>query len=334
MQRYPLKIRACLVTLVLFLPAGPTLAAMLWGVNGHPVTAYSGISIPDQLDLVKQLGLTSYRVDIPDIAAADRLEELVTEGRKRGITILPVITPRVDLAALSEDQLYNHARALALALGLRFKDEIRVFELGNEMENFAIIQPCEQRDDGTQYPCEWGPAGGVTALEYYGPRWAKVSAVLRGLSDGMVDADPTIRKAMGTAGWGHTGAFERMRADGITWDISVWHMYGGDSEWAFKLLAAYDRPIWITEFNHPGGSQKDAQEQAEGLAHWMKWLDEMRARYPIEAAHIYELLDETYWQPSFEAYMGLVELKGSHEEGWRLGGPKPAFEVVRRFIAP
>lgn len=324
-----LRVAAALALLVL---AAGRAAALTWGVNGHPINSYPGISFAEQLDFLKELGATSYRVDISSAEAGDRLAALVREGEARGITILPVITPGLDLKALDEKALHAGAYALAKALGTRFRDDIRVWELGNEMENFAILQPCEKRDDGTVYPCEWGPAGGVDALDYYGPRWKKVSAVLRGLSEGMRAADPAIRTAMGTAGWGHTGAFARMKADGIDWDISVWHMYGGDPEWAFKALAAYDRPIWVTEFNHPFGSQKSAAEQADGLVRWMKRLRELSAHYPLEAAHVYELLDETYWAPDFEAYMGLVELNGSAAEGWRPGARKPAYAAVQREI--
>lgn len=319
--------------LLALLGARPAAADIVWGVNGHPINAYPGISFAAQFDLVQDLGARSYRVDISSPAAADKLAELVAEARKRGITILPVLTPDVDLKTMDVDALYKRTRTMAEALGTRFRDDIRVWELGNELENFAILQPCEKRDDGTVYPCEWGPAGGVGALDYYGPRWAKVSAVLRGLSDGMTAADPAIRKAMGTAGWGHIGAFERMRADGIAWDISVWHMYGEDPEWAFKALSAHGKPIWVTEFNQPFGSQKGTAEQADGLLRWMRRLQELAAPYRIEEAHIYELLDETYWAPDFEAYMGLVELHGSKAEGWRIGGPKPAYAAVRREIA-
>lgn len=328
------RMRLWLVAVLLFaaLSAWPAMAQIAWGVNGHPINSYPGISYAAQLDLLKDLGARSYRVDISNVASGDRLAELIAEAEKRGITILPVLTPDVDLKTMGVDELYTRTRDMAKALGARFRDKIRVWELGNEMENFAIIQPCENRDDGTVYPCEWGPAGGVGALDYYGPRWAKVSAALRGLSDGMSEADPTIRKAMGTAGWGHTGAFERMRIDGIGWDISVWHMYGEDPEWAFKQLAAHGKPIWVTEFNQPYGSQKSAQEQADGLVRWMRRLRELQAPYHIEEAHIYELLDETYWAPDFEAYMGLVELHGSAAEGWRLGGLKPAYAAVRGEI--
>lgn len=308
-------------------------ADILWGVNGHPFTAYPGIGIAQQLDFLKDLGMKSYRVNIPDAARAPDLALLVKEGKARGIDILPVLTPgNVDLDKDSTEQLYDKAHALAVALGTQFKDDIRVWELGNEMENYAIIQPCEKNDDGSQYPCEWGPAGGVSSQEYYGPRWAKVSAVLKGLSDGMIEVDPGIRKAIGTAGWGHVGAFERMQQDGIKWDISVWHIYGQDPEWAFKELARYGRPIWVTEFNNPLGSQRGEEQQADGLKQAMIRLRELQADYDVEAAHIYELLDETYWAPSFEAHMGLVRLNATGDGGWAIGEPKPAYGAVRGII--
>ncbi|MEZ0000119.1 DUF4214 domain-containing protein [Sinorhizobium fredii] len=308
-------------------------ANILWGVNGHPITAYPGIGIEQQLDFLRDLGMKSYRVNISDASRAADLAVLVKGAKARGIDILPVITPgNIDLDKESADALYDKAHALAVALGSQFRGDIRVWELGNEMENYAIIKPCEKRDDGSQYPCEWGPAGGVGPLDYYGPRWAKVSAVLKGLSDGMTQVDPHFRKAIGTAGWGHLGAFERMRQDGIKWDISVWHMYGDDPEWAFKQLARYGHPIWVTEFNNPFGSQRSEEQQADGLRQAMARLRELQAKYNVEAAHIYELLDETYWAPSFEAHMGLIRLIAKSDGGWKIGEPKPAYAAVRDFI--
>ena len=282
-------------------------ADLLWGANGHPFTAYPGVSIKQQLEYLQDLGLKSYRVNITGESQLTALRDLVGEGKARGVEILPVITPGdVDLDTDTAEELYAKAYDLAVTLVSEFRTDIRVWELGNEMENYAIIQPCEMRDDGTQYPCEWGPAGGGGVLDYYGPRWAKVSAVLKGLSDGTSSVDPNIRKAIGTAGWGHIGAFERMQQDGIDWDISVWHMYGFDPD--FRILATYGRPIWVTEFNNPLGSKKSEQEQAEGLQRLFARLRELQQAYNIEAAHIYELMDEPYWAPSAEAFMGLVRL--------------------------
>lgn len=308
-------------------------ADMIWGANGHPLTAYPGIPVAEQLDLVADLGMRSYRVNIPDASRLELVNELVAAGKARGIEILPVLTPgEINLDRDSAEELYRKSFDFAVAISTPFKDDIRIWELGNEMEVYAIIQPCETRDDGTQYPCEWGPAGGVGPLEYYGPRWNQVSAVLRGLSDGIDAVDPTLKTAMGTAGWGHIGAFERMQADGIEWDITVWHMYGQDPEWAFKELVRYERPIWVTELNHPYGSRDGEDAQAEGLARTMKRLRELEKAYGVEAAHIYELLDEPYWAPDFESVMGLVHLEQVAESTWKIGEPKPAYYTVREVI--
>jgi len=306
---------------------------LVWGANGHPLVSYPGTTIEQQLDYLKDLGMTSYRVDIGGVHKAAGLAKLVQAAKPRGIEILPVIAPGLNLDKETPEVLYARAYELAVSLVSKFKEDIRVWELGNELENYAIIKPCEIRDDGVQYNCAWGPAGGVGPLEYYGPRWAKVSAVLKGLSDGTTAVDPTIRKAMGTAGWGHTGAFTRMQQDGIRWDISVWHMYGEDPESAFKVLAGFNRPIWVTEFNNPGGGQRGEQEQARGLAFAMTRLRQLRRAYNVEAAHVYELMDETYWAPSFEAVMGLVRLEKSDTGAWRPGAPKPAYATVKKLIA-
>lgn len=319
---------ATAVALLLTISA-PASADLLWGVNGHPIVSYPGVPIEKQLDFVKDLGLKSYRVNVRSEGDADSFAQVVEAGKARGIEILPVITPGLDLDKNKPEELYTEARKLAVTLGTRFKNDVRVWELGNEMEIYAIIKPCEERDDGSQYPCGWGPASGTGVLDYYGPRWVKVSAVLKGLSDGMTAVDPSIKKAMGTAGWGHTGAFARMKQDGIAWDISVWHMYGEDPEWAFREISKYGKPIWVTEFNNPYGSQRGERQQADGVKQTMLRLRELQEKYKVEAAQIYELLDETYWAPSFEANMGLVRLTKNNNGKWITGEPKPAYMAVR-----
>ena len=70
---------------LLFIMAGamPASAGIVWGVNGHPITSYPGVSYAEQLDLLKDLGARSYRVDVSDLAAADRLEALLKEANAR-----------------------------------------------------------------------------------------------------------------------------------------------------------------------------------------------------------------------------------------------------------
>ncbi len=305
----------------------------VWGVNGHPFSAYPGISHEQQLTYVRDLGLKSYRVNISELSSVPALADLVKNAKRMGVEILPVLTPALNMDKEQPEDLRRKSREFAKALVSIFKNDIRVWELGNELEVYAIIKACEMQDDGVQYNCAWGPAGGVGELEYFSPRWAKSSAVMKGLSEGAYEADPTVRRAMGTAGWGHTGAFARMKKDGIDWDISVWHMYGQDPEWALKILAQYEKPIWITELNHPNGSRDGEQAQAEGMQKSMRRLLELSATYKVEAAHIYELLDETYWAPSFEAIMGLVKLNSDGRGGWAPGSPKIAYSAVKALVS-
>lgn len=317
------------------LPCGPGTAKadVIWGANGHPLVSYSGVSIETQLDLLLALGMRSYRVDVYRPDQLERLRKIIQAGKMRGIEILPVLIPQVDFAKQSEAELHAAGYDFAHLYVSAFKKQVAVWELGNETEIHALIRPCEMRDDGTKYPCEWGIAGGVGVLDYYGPRYVKVAALLRGLSEGARAASPTVRRAIGTAGWGHLGFFERIKNDGIAWEITVWHMYGGDPEGAFKVLAKLGKPIWVTEFNHPLGSQKGEAEQAAGLKALMVRLRALSAPYGIEAAHVYELLDEPYWAPDYEAFMGLVRLRANPPEGWAVAGPKPAFRAVKEVIA-
>lgn len=304
-------------------------ADLVWGVNGHPFTAYPGISFADQLDLVRDLGMTSYRVNG---AEPDTLETLLPLAEARGITLLPIIEAPLDMKTepLKEirAQCYERGRRMAR----HFRGRIPAWELGNELENFAIIQPCEMNDAGEKYPCEWGPAGGVDRLEYVGARWARVSAVLSGLSRGVAAGDRKALRAMGTAGWGHLGAFDRMAEDRIAWDITVWHDYQGVTEPYLDKLAGFGKPIWITEFNARAGGEASPEENARALVERIAYYRRMRERYRVEAAHVYELFDEVYWGDTFEARMGLYGLVPGEGGSWRIGAPKPAADAVRTAI--
>jgi Domain of unknown function (DUF4214)/Glycosyl hydrolase catalytic core len=304
----------------------------IWGVNGHPLVSYPGVSIEEQLDAVHDLGLTSYRVDLQGEDQAGGLAELVAEGKKRGIEILPAVTPRFDLDKETPEALRKQSYDLAFALVSRFKGDIKVWELGNELENYAILRRCESHDSGMPRLCIFGDASGNSPSDYSKARWAKASAVLKGLTEGAHAADPSVRRAIGTAGWGHVGAFQLMKADGIDWDISIWHMYGEDPEWAFKELSQYEKPIWVTEYNNPRGSENGKEEQVKGLIKTMTRLSELEKVYEVEAAHIYELMDEPYWGEGYESVMGLIEMQKDGAGGWKMGDRKPAFVAVKDYL--
>lgn len=334
--RCALIVLAAVLTFLLSLDAQ---AGLIWGANGHPLVSYPGTTINEQLDLLKDLGVTSYRVDVgePNPSTLTRLSALVTEGKKRGIQILPVLVFPKDLSGETEQSLYKIGYDRARAYASRFKNDIRVWELGNEQETYALIRPCEHRDNGELYSCTWGDAGGDTPLDYVAARYEALRGLLRGLTDGVHSVDPNLRAALGSAGWWHWGVLTRLHHDGIAWDITVWHWYASDPDKtqntrALQVIAQFGRPIWITELNEPYKPANWDEAQASGLRTTLSWFVTMAPRYGIEAIHIYELLDEPYWAPGLEAYLGLVHVNKNSQGRWILGDPKPAYFVVKSVI--
>jgi hypothetical protein len=70
-----------------------------WGLNGHPLVAHPSVSSEQQLQLVHQMCLTSYRVDVYDTSASSmsQLSTLISEGQALGVSTLSVLNmdPRV-----------------------------------------------------------------------------------------------------------------------------------------------------------------------------------------------------------------------------------------------
>lgn len=334
--------RCALIVLATILPLLASFdarAELVWGVNGHPLVSYPGASFEQQLELLKDLGVTSYRIDVgePDPSTLTRLRELVDQARRRGIDILPVLAFDKNLDGETEQSLYRIGYDRARAYASRFKNEIRVWELGNEQETYAMIRPCEQRDNHDVYSCTWGDAGGDSPLDYVAARYERLRGLLRGLIDGIHSVDPHLRAAVGSAGWWHWGVLSRLHQDGIAWDITVWHWYASDPERtrntnALQIIAQFDRPIWITELDEPYRPENWEQAQANGLRTTLAWFVKMAPHYDIEAIYIYELLDEPYWAPSQEAYHGLVRVTKNASGKWILGEPKPAYFVVQSLI--
>src|SRR5262245_54172130 len=125
--------RTCLPMLLAAAVSLPALAQdtqrdLTWGINGHPLVSYPGVTIEQQLDYVKELGMTSYRVDVVRAEHASHLAALVRAGKARGIDILPVLTPEVNLEKETAENLYLKAYDFAANMVSRFKDDIRVWE--------------------------------------------------------------------------------------------------------------------------------------------------------------------------------------------------------------
>lgn len=275
-----------------------------FGVNGHPFWSHGGVPVTRQLDLIKQAGLKSYRVDLDnaDAGSMNLLRTLVTEGAARDIDILPIINLHPERYA-SEAAAYNAGKAIATAYAKAFPG--MTWELGNEYDNMAI-------KPGTS---------GALPLHYDDAKYAVNRGLINGMYDGAKGADPTAKTVVDNAGWHHYGFLQRLAADGVKWDITGTHWYsdqgsitnvGGGGVNSLEILARFNKPIWVTEFNaRPGsmGEQAEAQWLTKTMADW----DALASKYNVQAAHIYELLDQPEMGSSPEARYGLYTATGTYK---------------------
>jgi hypothetical protein len=303
--------------------AGGTACAespVVWGVNGHPLVAYGELPVDAQIKLLKSMGFSSYRVDVYGAGQKASLRALVDVARGQGITILPVLIPD-PLKAENEDEAYAEGRRMGRDFAAAFAGKIAAWELGNEYDNVVGMT-----GDGSD------PA------QFDDVRYRKARGALRGLLDGVRAGDPATRRIVDNAGWCHYGFLERLDRDGVRWDVTGQHWYAdqGDMESAgcgcpagalhlchtnvLEILHNFGKPIWITEFND------NRSEDPETAARWI--LKEMRAwsvaaaRYGIEEAQLYELLDQPELKGR-EATFGLADAEGR---------PKPVANAIKAFL--
>lgn len=318
-----------------------------WGVNGHPVSqeGYWQVPLTTQLDWVGELGAGWYRCDISASsfqANTARIDELLAEAEKRGLKLLPVLVPGAELTdeKTSPPQLQAAAAGFARAIASRYHGRITHWELGNELDLFALVRKGETTRGGQRW--EWdGAPDGSSAEDYHQGRYERARAFIQGLQEGVKSADPAALTLVDTAGWLHHGFIERLvREDRVPFDILAWHWYSemGDMTKVrgtldlITLLKGYGKPLWITEINRRDGSKGGReQEAADYLAAAAKQL---RKHPAVEAFFVYELLDEPYFGADGESDYGLVKISREGGSGWKGSGKKPAFEALREIIQP
>lgn len=318
-----------------------------FGLNGHPFTqtVFKDVNIKDQLDLVRDIGAKWYRVDIKADALQPQrildIKELVAESKKRGLHVLPIIFPPVALN--SEDSLadiYNISFDYSKRLAAEFKNDIHVWELDNELDNYALLRKGELTYFG--HLLKYGVPDGDKGDDYDLVRTRKVMALLKGLSDGIHSADPYAKRII-NAGWIHCGFFDHILENRIGFEVIGWHWYSNMGDITnvkgrfnlLEMLKRYNVPIWITETNRRGGSYGNNGdiEQTNYLKNSMLKYIAYSKKYPIEKIFIYELLDDPplgYDNP--ESYYGLLEVQKNKMGKWGIKSKKSSFDVLRKIF--
>lgn len=270
---------------------------MIWGVNIH--RSYANLPPSEALYLARSLGLTSVRVDVYEAnpETIGYLRSLLNVALPLGLSILPVLVEPNAAEVGSETATYRWgfrvARGLAQAV-----PAIKQWEAGNELDLRCVIP---------------GKTGELPS-HFDDAKYALARGAIRGMYEGF-KADPQVQVGVNMAGWSF-GFLDRLRADGVQWDVTTWHIYmppgapdiSVGAPALFAKLASYGKPISITEFNQQDGHLRTSNPQT--LIDMMKAIDASAVTKRIVSAYIYELLDEPHLAGG-EATYGLADTFGA-----------------------
>jgi hypothetical protein len=308
------------------------LTPFIWGVNGHPAApsqAYDFRDDPErlrrQMQLIKDLGFTHYRVDIHfDMDGTEHglLAEVAPVAEEFGVVLLPVVTFRKDLVPQDSSDAYRAGKRIGAAFVRHHGTRFPVVEVGNEVD----------------IPAMNGHMVGSELDHYRLEELQRYAAFLRGVIEKINEGAPGVRTIVDVA-MSHTYFLRYLRDVGVPFDIAGWHLYadelgygtdvehGGDYRSALTRLEALGLDIWITEVNRHQGSGPDHRFAAEQATMLRRLAVEMYSHPQVKAFMVYQLYDEVA-NPGDEAYYGLVHCPGPIELGGSCIGTlelKPAF---------
>jgi hypothetical protein len=304
-----------------------------FGAHGHPLNpgTYSTLSLEQQLSLLKQLGLTTYRVNVNPAHPEkfDRLSELVTLAQREEIRILPVvILPPAQFS--DENAAYNTAKSAMHNMARQFGVRISVWELGNEYDLY----------------CVKNNADGASPSDYDTGKYNIARGLIRGMLAGLHEGSPSSRSIVQTSQHASTsldsGFLQRLIQDGITFDITGYHYYSNNgripttkdgTKTLVILRSKFHKPIWITEFDKSSisptlGPSSDPKQQAIALTAALNEIATGADQYDILGADIYELLDqpELLQNPAVKPCQAQFGILNSH------GGLTDASMAVEEFL--
>jgi Glycosyl hydrolase catalytic core len=302
---------------------------VIFGINGHPLVAGAyGEPLERQISQLKALGLRAYRINISPANMTpekmDRLTQLIAIARQQDVQLLPTIVIKAD-AYTREEEAYSDAETMTYGLAKKFDKSFTVWELGNEYDLY----------------CVRANANGMVPANYDTAKYDVVRGLIRGMSDGLHEANPDALRMVETSQNGKnpdSGFLERLINDGITFDLTSFHYYtqtgqfrvAENGENALQILhQQFHKPIWITEFDKAGhngaGPNSDPVEQGQALETALSEIARDSRKYDIAEAYIYELLDqpELLSVKPVQAEFGILKSNGD---------PTAASVAVKKFL--
>lgn len=278
---------------------------LIKGINGHPLNAVaynansstiSGITNTQQADMIKEMGLSYYRVDVSTDLNGKALNhtkflDIINKCAEKGIDILPMIYDKCDSNATA-DAAYQRGKTQMAGFAQNYGQYIDHFELGNELELFKKLKKTS------------GLIGDKEA-HYKLDKVEKYAQYIRGMEEGLKSVKPTAKSMVNTAGYFPIYWMDRMFAAAPTIDICAWHVYS-EMPGAYRsnpdinvdnihqyLYNRYQRPIWYTETNARSKEDLTQEENEQRSENWrVTFTEQCLAEPNVHAVLYHELLDQ------------------------------------------
>lgn len=298
-----------------------TTPGFILGVNGHPLSGnrptYLNIPVQDQIQMVKGLGFSYYRVDgICDpngkITREQRFLDLAAAAKQNNIKLLITLSAQRFANFKDADSAYKDGFRLASGFVKLYGQYADHYELGNEIDNKVISNRKSLGKDPSDYDQD---------------KFRVAASYLKGMYDG-VKSISTASQTIIDIGETHTGFMTLLKQNNIPFDIIGFHYYSKkvyEQEDNFRstlsdLTGIFNgqKPIWITEFNQFLGSanwgvftfkREDSQKAIIN-----NFITNCSKKSNVKALFIYELLDEPDLDvkpgQEFERNFGIIKMNG------------------------
>ncbi len=285
-----------------------------------PGAVYSRGHLISQLDLLKTLGATDSRANIEvDPQINDDFVNL-SVARKLEPTLV------VEPLRFFEDQTESSVYKIAKDLATRYKGKVHYYQLANEASGVAIKQG---------FP-------GNKATDYDETKYAHLLGLLKGLSTGIHDGDPSAKRII-SANWLGTGVIDRLIQDGVNFEIVGWDWYSGMGNDMVKKMddgTSLDIPdhvrtinkkeLWVVETNRDAGTLDDnTADQANFLK---TFIPNIQAHKTVSGMFVFTLTDQCDSLTTGTGRMGLVSLTKAIDATCTIDKNKPAFATVQQLF--
>lgn len=277
------------------------------GMNGHPLSrdAYKSVLATNQIKLLKDLGIQSYRIDIRadaygNVVESENLLELLKLAKAANVKVLPTIY----LTGLdyNSDNVSLNNKGIALGKGFveKYGSYLDTYELGNLEENAVL---------------KYGTHGNRVE-DYDLIKLRKLAYYLKGLNYAVKTFDANS-KTIVNASWMHYTYLQALINEGVNYDIIGYQWYSnmdsnasdnfGISDISRKLSSLFTKPIWFTLASKKDGSLYGTEESQD---EWFRsFVAKVRLNPAVKAVFSYELFDEPNLinVPDGEKFYGAVK---------------------------